>query len=51
MSCVGSFGERFATGTSSVATNLFHKIVHTLVAEMGEAYPELRDSEDQLSPL
>ena len=26
----------------------FHKIVHTLVAEMGEAYPELRDSEDRI---
>ena len=26
----------------------FHKIVHTLVAEMGEAYPELRDNEDQI---
>ena len=24
----------------------FHKIVHTLVAEMGEAYPELRNNED-----
>ena len=26
----------------------FHKIVHTLVAEMGEAYPELRDNEDRI---
>jgi alanyl-tRNA synthetase len=26
----------------------FHKIVHTLVAEMGEAYPELRDNEDHI---
>ena len=26
----------------------FHKIVHTLVAEMGEAYPELRDNEDSI---
>jgi len=26
----------------------FHKIVHTLVAEMGEAYAELRDNEDRI---
>ncbi len=26
----------------------FHKLVHTLVAEMGEAYPELRVSEDRI---
>ncbi len=26
----------------------FHKIVHTLVAEMGEAYPELRNNEDRI---
>ena len=26
----------------------FHKIVHTLVAEMGEAYPELRNNEDKI---
>ena len=26
----------------------FHKIVHTLVAEMGEAYAELRDKEDRI---
>lgn len=26
----------------------FHKIVHTLVAEMGEAYTELRDNEDRI---
>ena len=26
----------------------FHKIVHTLVAEMGEAYPELRGNEDRI---
>ena len=30
---------------------LFHKIVHTLVAEMGEAYPELRDNEDRIVAL
>ena len=28
--------------------SFFHKIVHTLVAEMGEAYPELRDNEDRI---
>ena len=26
----------------------FHRLVHTLVAEMGEAYPELRDAEDRI---
>ncbi|MDC1466249.1 alanine--tRNA ligase [Litorivicinus sp.] len=26
----------------------FHKLVHVLVAEMGEAYPELRDAEDRI---
>jgi Alanyl-tRNA synthetase len=26
----------------------FHKLVHPLVAEMGEAYPELRDAEDRI---
>ena len=26
----------------------FHRLVHALVAEMGEAYPELRDAEDRI---
>ena len=35
-------------GHKLVVTTRFHKIVHTLVAEMGEAYPELRDNEDRI---
>ena len=49
MSCGESFVAPFVTATSLVAiSRSFHKIVHTLVAEMGEAYAELRDNEDRI---